>query len=135
MLSTNIRSMFLIFARPKECLRTPKNAYEQLRLSCAHCELAPNCIRKPIWQHFRLGVRAALEHLKHIFKLMVKRQSQKASSLVKWTFTNFYRILPECLNGSHLYNTERFGKQTSIISDVKLTCISFLICYRPIFPL
>ena len=41
----------------------PENAYEHLRISCDHCELVPNCIRKPICKHIHKGVRAALECL------------------------------------------------------------------------
>ena len=53
--------MFLIFARPRECLRTTQECYEHLQISC---ELAPNCIHKPIRKHIRIGVRAALNFKK-----------------------------------------------------------------------
>ena len=56
---TNFRRMFLILPRPWDAYEQPKNAYEQLQMSCDHCELAPNSIRKPIRKHIRQGVRAA----------------------------------------------------------------------------
>ena len=54
--SSTFMTMFLIFARPQECLWTPQECLQNLWISCDHCELTPDCIRKPI----RNGVRAAL---------------------------------------------------------------------------
>ena len=49
---TNIRSMFLIFPRPRECLRTPQECLQTLWMLICNC--------KPIRKHICLGVRAAL---------------------------------------------------------------------------
>ena len=62
---TNFRSMFLIFARPRECLQTPQESLRTptnvMQSSRIGAELHP--------KHIRLGVRAA-KHTSHAFHLL-----------------------------------------------------------------